>query len=163
MAWSYQLSLSLSHYPHLSSILNLPPTISPPWTRSRPCVLRPRPCAHSPFEPRALLAHLSSLICALCPTLSPSLSLCPTRAGSSATARRRPMPIPWPPSRPCPVQCHGELRHTVSCSGHPSVCPLPPCCVGSTLTGAVFAQLEPCRCRPEVPPSPSSTRSGVRT
>jgi hypothetical protein len=33
---------------------------------------RPRP-----FEPRALLAHLPSLTCALSQTLSPSLSLCP--------------------------------------------------------------------------------------
>jgi hypothetical protein len=35
-----------------------------------------------PFEPRALLAHLSSPICALCPTLSPSLSLCPRVQGA---------------------------------------------------------------------------------
>jgi hypothetical protein len=37
--------------------------------------------------------------------------------------------------RPCPVQCHGELRLTASRSGHPSVCPPPPYCVWSTLTG----------------------------
>jgi hypothetical protein len=43
----------------------------------RPHVLRPRPSPHAPFEPRALLAHLPSLICALCPAPLPSLSLCP--------------------------------------------------------------------------------------
>jgi hypothetical protein len=57
-------------------VLNLPPTISPSWTVPRPRVLRPHPRPHAPFEPCALLAHLPSLICALCPTLSPSLSLC---------------------------------------------------------------------------------------
>jgi hypothetical protein len=108
--------------PTCQFVLNLPPTISPPWTRPRPRVLRPHPRPRAPFEPRALLAHLSSLICAL------SLAL-PTCAGSSATARRRPLSVLWPLSRPCPVQCHGELRLTVSCSGHPSVCPFPPCCV----------------------------------
>jgi hypothetical protein len=76
------LSLSLPCRPHLSVVLNLPPTISPSWTRPRPCVLRPRPCARAPFEPRALLAHLSSLICTLYPTLSPSLSLCPLKQGA---------------------------------------------------------------------------------
>jgi hypothetical protein len=79
------------------------------------------------FEPHALLAHLPSLICAF------SLAL-PTRIGSSATIRRCPPPVLWPLLRPCPVQCHGELRLTVSCTGHPSVCPLPPCCVRSALT-----------------------------
>jgi hypothetical protein len=48
-----------------------------PWTRPRPCVHRPRPRAHAPFEPRALLAHLPSLTCTLSQTRSPSLSLCP--------------------------------------------------------------------------------------
>jgi hypothetical protein len=38
--------------------------------------------------------------------------------------------------RPSPIQCHGELRLTVSYSGYPLVCPLPPCCVRSALTGA---------------------------
>jgi hypothetical protein len=76
------LSLSLSHRPHQSVVLNLPPTISPPWTRPRPRVLRPRPCARAPFEPCALLAHLSSLIYALCPTLSPSLSIYPHEQGA---------------------------------------------------------------------------------
>ena len=142
MAWSYQLSLSLSHYPHLSAVLNLPPTISPPWTRPRPCVLRPRPSPRALFEPRALLAHLPSSICALCPALSPSLSLCPREPRTSATARRRPPPVPWPPLRPCPVQCHGKLRLAVSYSGHPSVCPPPLWSVRSALTGVVLAQPE---------------------
>jgi hypothetical protein len=70
-------SLSLSRCPHLSVVLNLPSMISPPWMRLRPHVLWPRLCAHAPFEPRALLTHLLSLICTLCQTLSPSLSLYP--------------------------------------------------------------------------------------
>jgi hypothetical protein len=83
----------------------------------------------------------------LCPLPNPlALSLAlPTRARSSTTAHHRPLPVLWPPSRPCPVQCHGELRLTVSCSRHPSVCPFPLYCVRSMLTGAIFAQPEP-RC-----------------
>jgi hypothetical protein len=68
-------------------------------------------------------------------SLALSLAL-PTRTGSSTTARQRPLPVLWPPSRPCPIQCHGELRFTITCSGRPSVFPLPPCCVRSALTGA---------------------------
>jgi hypothetical protein len=70
-------SLSLSHRPHLLAVPNLSPTISPPWTRPRPLVLRPHPRARAPFEPRAMLAHLPSLICALSQTPMPSLSLYP--------------------------------------------------------------------------------------
>jgi hypothetical protein len=69
--------LSLSRRPHLSAVSNLSPTISPSWTRPRPRVLWPRPSPHAPFEPRALLAHLPSPICALYPAPSPSLSQCP--------------------------------------------------------------------------------------
>jgi hypothetical protein len=36
----------------------------------------------APFKPHALLAHLPSLICALCQILSPSLSLCPRVQGA---------------------------------------------------------------------------------
>jgi hypothetical protein len=133
------LSLSLSRRPHLSAVLNLPPTISPLWMRPRPRVLRPRLSPRAPFEPRALLAHLPSSICALCPALSPSLSLCPREPRTSTTARRRPPPVPWPPLRPCPIQCHGKLRLAVSYSGHPSVCPLPLWSVRSALTGVVLA------------------------
>jgi hypothetical protein len=106
--------------PTCQRIPNLSPMISPPWTRPRPRVLRPRP------SPRALVAHLPSSICALCPALSLSLSLCPRKPRTSATAHRHPPPVPWSPSRPCPVQCHGELGLAVSYSGHPSVCPFPP-------------------------------------
>jgi hypothetical protein len=80
------LSLSLSRSPHVSVVLNLPPTISPPWTRPRPRILRPRPSRRAPFEPHALLAHLPSSICALCPALSPSLSFYPREPRTSATA-----------------------------------------------------------------------------
>jgi hypothetical protein len=86
-------------------------------------------------------------------SLALSLTLL-TRAESSATACRRPLPVPWPPSRPCPVQRHGELRLTFSCSGHPSVCPFLPCCVWSALTGAFLAQPEPRRRRLEAPLHP---------
>jgi hypothetical protein len=99
---SLPLSLSLPRGPSLSApssrtrarfslcpvvptcqlVLSLPPTISPPWTRPRPHVLWPHPRPRAPFEPRALLAHLPSLICALCQILSPSLSLCPRVQGA---------------------------------------------------------------------------------
>jgi hypothetical protein len=69
--------LSLSSRPHLSTVSNLSPTISPPWMRRRPCVPRPRPSPRAPFEPCALLAHLPSPICALYSAPSPSLLLCP--------------------------------------------------------------------------------------
>jgi hypothetical protein len=136
------LSLSQSHCPHLSAVPNLSPTISPPWIRPRPRVLRPRPSPRAPFEPRALLAHLPSSICALWPALSPSLSLCPCDPRTSAIAHRRPPPVPWPPLCPCPVQCHGKLRLAVSYSGHPSVRPLSLYYVQSTLTGVVLTQPE---------------------
>jgi hypothetical protein len=147
------LPLSLFRHPHLSAILNLVPTISPSWTRPRPRVLRPRSSPRAPFEPRALLAHLPSSICALCPALSPSLSLCPLEPRTSTTASRRPPPVPWPLWRPCPVQCHSKLRLAISYSGHPSVCPPPLWSVRSALTGVVIAQLELRHRRVPVPPS----------
>jgi hypothetical protein len=70
-------TLSLSRRPHLLVVPNLSPTISTSWTRPHPHVPRPCPRAQAPFEPRALLAHLPSLTCALSQTPSPSLSLCP--------------------------------------------------------------------------------------
>jgi hypothetical protein len=77
----------------------------PPWTRPHLCVLQPRPLTCAPFEPRALLAHLPSLICALSQTPSPSLSLChasrelrhrpPSAAARSAvTVVSAPRPVP---------------------------------------------------------------------
>jgi hypothetical protein len=88
------------------------------------------------------------------PSAQPSrhLSLAlPTRVGSSATTRRRPLSVLWPSSRPCPVQCHGELRLTISCSGHPSVCPFPLCCVQSAITGDPPVQSKLHHCRPVEP------------
>jgi hypothetical protein len=79
--------------------------------------------------------------------LTLSLAL-PTRAESPATARRRPLPVLRPPSRPRPVLCNGEFRLAVSCSGHPLVCPSPLWFVWSALTGAILAQPEPCHRRP---------------
>jgi hypothetical protein len=93
-------------------------------------VRAPAPLLSSRPARPPLLSHL-------CPLPNPfALSLAlPTCAGSSATACHRQLPVLWSPSRQCPIQCHGELRLTVSCSGHPSVCPFPPCCVQSALTG----------------------------
>jgi hypothetical protein len=97
---------------------------APTTTRSPATSEPPRPARPPP------LSHLRPLSSSL--TLSLALR---TRTGSSTTARRCPPPVSWPPLRPCPVQCHGELRLTVSRSGHPSVCPLPPYCIRSALTG----------------------------
>jgi hypothetical protein len=92
--------LSLSRCPHLSAVPNLSPTISPPWTRPRPRVPRPRPRARAPFESRALLAHLPSLICALSQTPSSSLSLYP-----------REQRAPPPPAVGCCLFCsHHRAR-----------------------------------------------------
>jgi hypothetical protein len=94
------------------------------------------PC--SPTSPRSFAPSAK--------TLALSLAL-PTRAESSATARRPLLPVMRSPSRLCPVPCHGEFCLAVSCSGHPSVCRSPLCFVRSTLTGAILAQPEPChRC-----------------
>jgi hypothetical protein len=77
--------------PTCQLVSNLSPMISPPWTHPRPRVLWPRPSPHVPFKPRALLSHLPSLICVLCPAPSPSLSLClrePRAPPSPADAHR---------------------------------------------------------------------------
>jgi hypothetical protein len=121
--------------------LSVPP--SPPVSPS--LTSRPRSphcgCAHDRAFPDHVRAPApcsptSPLSFAPSAQLPRPLSLAlPARTKSSATARRRPPPVPWPPLRPCPGQCHGELRLVVSYSGHPSVCPLPPCCVRSALTG----------------------------
>jgi hypothetical protein len=106
--------------------------------RSR--VLRPR------LSPATLL---SPAPCSPTSPLSfaPSAQL-PARTESSATVRRRPPPVLWSPLRSCPVQCHGELRLAVSYSGHPSVCPLPPCCARSVLTEAFSCAARVCHRRP---------------
>jgi hypothetical protein len=93
---------------------------------------RPAPLSHSHTLPNPLALSLAM----------------PTSAESSATAHHRPLPVLQPPPHLRPVQCHGELRLTVSCSGHPSVCPFPLCCVQSALTRAIFVQPEPHRHRP---------------
>jgi hypothetical protein len=117
---------------------------------------RPRP------RPRAPCVRQAGPACRRQPDAPLSLSLSIPWArpvGASSLARRRPPLVPWPPLRPCPVQCHGELRLAVSYLGHPSVCPLPPCRVRSTLTGVVLAQSEPRRRRPEAPPHPRRSPS----
>jgi hypothetical protein len=102
--------------------VDAPATTRSPATSEPPHRARPPPLSH--LRPlRSSLTH--------------SLAL-PARTESSATARRCPPPVPWPPLRLCPIQCHGELRLAISYSRHPSVCPLPPCCVQSTLTGEFF-------------------------
>jgi hypothetical protein len=65
------LPLSLSRRPHLSArpqppAHDLPAMDAPTFARSP-----------ATSEPRALVAHLPSPICTLCPAPSPSLSLCP--------------------------------------------------------------------------------------
>jgi hypothetical protein len=142
------------------SLCSTVPTCQPSST-SRPRSPR-RGCAHDraffghvraptpllssrPARP-PLLSHLRPLPI----SLALSLTLL-TRTGSSATARWWPLPVPWPPSRLCPVQCHGELHLTVSCSGHPSVHPLPLCFIRSVLTRATFAQPELRHSRPVEP------------
>jgi hypothetical protein len=76
-------------------------------------------------------------------------------------------PLPFAPSAqlPRPLSRSSVCPLPLCYSGHPSMCPLPPCCARSTLTGAVLAQLEPHRRRPEAPPHPRrlSKRPGVRT
>jgi hypothetical protein len=139
------LSLSLPRRPHLSAVLNLPPTISPSWTaHDRAFFDHVR--APAPYSPTSPLSFASSA------QLSRPLSHSTHASRELRHRRRHPLPVLWPLSRPCPIQCHGELHLIVSCSGHPSVCPLPPCCVGSALTEAAFAQPEPHRRRPDVPP-----------
>jgi hypothetical protein len=158
------------------------PSLSTPWARAigavlsprahslsvplSPPVSRPQPSTHNlPVVDAPTTARSSTTSVCPCPTRPPLLShlhpvpnslalslALPTRTGSSATARRCPPPVPWPPSRPCPVQRHDELRLTLSCSGYPSVCPLPLCFVRSALIGAFLAQSKPRRRRPEVPP-----------
>jgi hypothetical protein len=83
--------------PTCQPVSNLSPTISPLWTHPRPRVLRPRP------SPRALLAHLPSLICALCPAPSTSLSLC----------------LREPRALPPPADVH-RLFHGCRCARAPS-------------------------------------------
>jgi hypothetical protein len=60
----------------LGAVAPLGPALRVRWRRVDP----------RPFEPHALLAHLPSLICALCPAPSPSRSLCP----------RKPRALPLP-------------------------------------------------------------------
>jgi hypothetical protein len=133
--------------------LSVPP--SPPVSSSS--TSHPR----SPHRGRAHVRAFSGHVCAPVPLLSPApysptsaLSFAPSAKPSCPLSRSahacrelcQPLPVLWPQSCPRPVQCHGELRLTVSCSGHPSVCPFPLCCIWYALTRAIFAQPEP-RCR----------------
>jgi hypothetical protein len=112
--------------------VDAPTTARPPATTEPPRPARPPP-----------LSYLRPLPSSL--TLSLAL---PTWTESFATARRRPPPVPWPPLRPCPIQCHGKLHLAVSYSGHPLVCPPPLWSVWSALIGVVLAQPELCHRRP---------------
>jgi hypothetical protein len=135
--------LSLSYRPHLSAIPNLPPTIP---RRGRAHVhaflghvlasvslLSPTPC--SPTSPCSLARSAE-------PPRPLSLAL-RARPESSATTHRRPPSVLRPPSSPRPVRCLGELRLTVSYSGHPLVCSFPLWFARSPLTGAFVAQPSP--------------------
>jgi hypothetical protein len=135
------LSLSLSHRPHMLArpqpLAHDLPAVDAPTTAHFSATSEPPRPAHPPP-----LAHLRPLP----DSLALSLAL-PTRAESPATAHRQSPPVLRPPSRSRPVQCHGELRLTVSCSGHPSLCLFPPWFSRPTLTGVILAQPELCHCR----------------
>jgi hypothetical protein len=126
----HPLSLSLPRRPHLSAVPNLSPTIS---RRGRAHVRSFSGHVRAPFEPRALLAHLSYLICALCPALLPSLSLCPR-------VQRTPPP---PADAHCLFYGHRRARAPSSAT--------PPCCVRSAVTGAFLAQPESTTIAPSNP------------
>jgi hypothetical protein len=134
-------SLSVSLTPPVSSSSTSrprsPAVDAPTSARSPATSAHPRPARPPPLAPLRPLPNPLALSLALL-----------TRAESSATARRRLLLVLRPPSRSRPVQCYGELRLTVSCSGHPSVCPLPLCFVRSTLAGAIFGQPVSRRRRP---------------
>jgi hypothetical protein len=158
------LSLSLSRGPDLSALVLLrapalslclavptcqpsltsrprSPAVDAPTTARSPATSEPpRPARPPP------LAHL----CPLPSSLALSLALS-TRAESPATAPRRSPPVLRTPSRSRHFQCHGELCLTVSCSGHPSVCPFPPWFNRTALAGVILAQLELRRRRPSRP------------
>jgi hypothetical protein len=112
-------------------------------------LLSPAPCSPtSPlsFAPSVRLARPLSRSAHACR----DLRHCPHRSP----------PVLRPPSRSRPVQCHSELRLTVSYSGHPSVCPLPPCCTRSTLTGVILARPDlRHRCCPVTPSLPLEVRN----
>jgi hypothetical protein len=156
---SPSLSLSLSRGPDLSALvlsrapalpLSAPP--SPPVSSS--LTSRPR----SPRRGRAHVRTFSGHVRAPAPLLSPapysptsprpftpSAILARPLSRSAHACREphhRPPPVLRPPSRSRPVQCHGELRLTVSCSGHPLVCSFPPWFSRPALTGVILAQSE---------------------
>jgi hypothetical protein len=127
--------LSLSRRPHLSAVSNLPPTISSPWTRPRPHVLRPRSSPRAPFERLALLAHLPSLICAPAELSRPlscsarmnrDLRHCPPTLTACSMAAVAPVPRPVP-------RCASPYCQLL---GTPFGVPSSPYCVWSALTGA---------------------------
>jgi hypothetical protein len=114
--------LSLSCRPHQSARPQPPAHDPPPWTRPRPRDLWPPPHVPALFEPRALLAHLPLLTCALSQTRSPSLSLC-----------ARDQRAPPRPTVDCRSFCNRRRARVlsvasvssalpVSYSGHPLVC-----------------------------------------
>ena len=118
--------------PTCQRVPNLSPTISSSWTRPRQRVLRPRP------SPRALLAHLPSSICALCPALSPSLSLAlPTRTENLRNRQFRGRHCARAPSSATvSFTLPSATRDTLRCA-------LPPLwSVRSALTGVVLTQSE---------------------
>jgi hypothetical protein len=136
--------IASNFYLHLSppSVRPQPPAHDPPpWTHPHLRVPRPRLRPRAPFEPRALLAHLSSLICALCPTLSPSLSLCPLVQGA-----------PPPPAVDRCLFC-GHRRVRAPSSAMVSFASLSAAwdTLQCALIGAIFAQPESRRHHPVEP------------
>jgi hypothetical protein len=149
--------LSLSRRPHLSARPQPPAHDPPPWTRPRPRDLRPPPHVPTSFEPRALLAHLPPLTCALSRTLSPSLAP-RARLESFATAHRRLSAVLRPSSSPRPACCLGELRLAVNYSGHSLVCLVRAHRSVSCATGAPLLST-----RSLIAPPPFSKRTGLCT
>jgi hypothetical protein len=125
----HPLSLSVPPSPHVSH--PQPPAHNPPPWHPRPRVLRPRPRACAPFEPRALLAHLTSLICALSRAPSLSISLCtrdqrtpPLTVGCCpfCNHRRAHAPSFTSVSSASPLAARDTLRCALPLSGLPGLC-----------------------------------------
>jgi hypothetical protein len=98
-------SLSAPTAPHPSAVPNLSPT-SPPWTRQRPCVLRPPPHALAPLEPTP---RSPTSLCSLAPSAELSR---PARAPDySVAAHRSSLPVPRPSLSPRHADSLGKLHH----------------------------------------------------
>jgi hypothetical protein len=92
---------------------------SPLRGRAHDCVFSSHVRAAAPCSPTSPLLFAPSAQLALSLTL-------PTRAGSPATARQRPLSVPWLPSRRAPSSATVSFALLSAARDTPSVCPLPP-------------------------------------